>query len=135
MLGCPCDGRLLKGPPDGLEQVQIFLAALGQEIHGPWLKGPGVVASDNDGSLGDLVVVAKTINQCDNGVKARQFSPVRVSFFDGTRDSVVPHDAVCRVRAFNDKHRGAKGVAQGPITHCYGHTSSDCSSNGPAIVL
>jgi len=45
-----------------LEQVQIFLAALGQEIHGPWLKGAGVITSDKDGPLGDLVVVAKTID-------------------------------------------------------------------------
>jgi len=53
-----------------LKQIKIFLAALGQEVRSPQLQGSSVVTSNKNGALGNPVVVAKAIDQGDNGIKA-----------------------------------------------------------------
>jgi len=125
----------LKSLPDGLKQIEIFLAALGQKIYSPGFKGSGVITSNKDGSLGNPMVMTEAVDQSYNGVKTCQFRPVGVSFFDGTRDLIAPHNSVCLVSAFDDECRSAKHVAQGSITHSHGYTSTDCHGNGPTIVL
>jgi len=76
MLGCPFYGRFLNGLPNGLKQIKIFLAALGQEVHSPRLQGSSVVTSNKNGALSDPMVVAEAVDQGDNGIKICQLTPM-----------------------------------------------------------
>ena len=134
MLSCPFDGGFLDGVPDSLKQIQVFLAALGQEIHSPRLQGSGVVTSHKDGALGNPMVVAEAVDQGDNGIKTCQLTAVGVSFFDGARDSVVTHNSVGRVHTFNDKCGSTKSVAQGAITHGHSCTGAECCGQSPTVI-
>jgi len=84
--------------------------------------------------MGNPVVVAEAVDQGDNGMKTCQLTPVGVSFFDGARDSVVPHNSVSRVHTFNDKCGSAKSVAKGSITHGHSCTGVDCCSQCPTFI-
>jgi len=135
MQRIPSDWGFLKGLPQGLHEIQVLLSWVGKEINCRWFEGSGVVTGHGDGTTGDGVKATQAIHRGDNCIQASQFTPVRVTFFDWARDSVVADHMVIRGRAFDDKSRGAESVSERAIAHGNGSALGNGLSNGSTLVV
>ena len=60
--GIPVDWGLLDRGPYSLHQVQVLVSRVGEVLRFEWPKGVNVVTSHRDGALGDIVLLANSID-------------------------------------------------------------------------
>ena len=118
-----------------MHEIQVLLPWVGQVINCCGLQGTSVVAGNGDDAAGDRVESAQAVDRCDNGIQSCKLTPVRVTFFHRTRDSVVAEHTVIWGCTFNDKGRGAQSVTQGTITHRYSSALGNGSGHCEPVVV
>jgi hypothetical protein len=81
VLSFPCNGRLLEGEKDGVDEIKGFFLRVGEESSAEDADGVYVIACNGNFARGDVVCVAYVEDMDDDCVDSCKFASIGVAIF------------------------------------------------------
>jgi hypothetical protein len=129
-FSCSWKWGRFKKVPDGVDDVEGLVRRIWHKPGVENQKRGYVIASDMDGALSDVVHDADDVDEDDNPEDSREFTLVRISFLERSREGVNSSDVsnVCWSNEYEGS--GSLEVFKGGISNSVTLTKSDGLGDG-----